>query len=69
MAKKMNYDEIGKKFVLSFDEAKNYFRIGEKRLRALMDENPNADWILYVGNRRYVKRELFEQFVNHARAI
>ena len=66
---KMNYEEISKKFVLSFDEAKSYFRIGEKRLRTLMDESPNADWILYVGNRRYIKRQLFEDFINHAKAI
>ena len=68
---KKNYDftELSNKFNLSMDEAMAYFRIGERRLRAMMDDNPDAEWILHVGNRRYIKRPMFESYLRTARQI
>ncbi len=34
------------KYTLSIQEASEYFRIGEKKLRILTDDNPDADYIL-----------------------
>ena len=63
MKKQFDFTELANKFTLSMDEGCAYFRLGEKRMRALMDANPGADWILNVGNRRYILRPKFERFL------
>lgn len=55
---------IWQKFTLSVEEASVYFRIGENKLRQIMSENRNADFILWNGNRPQIKRQKFEEFVN-----
>ncbi len=54
---------IWEKYVLSIQEASLYFRIGEKKLRKIIDENPEANYILWNGTRALIKRVVFEQFV------
>ncbi len=60
---------IWQKYTLSIEEAAEYFRIGQGRLRELAAENPNADFLLSNGNRIQIKRELFEQFIDEATVI
>ena len=55
---------LWKKYTLTLGEASVYFRIGEKKLKKLIDENPNADFILWNGTRPQIKRKVFEQFVD-----
>lgn len=55
---------IWRKFCLSVDEAAEYFHLGEERLRRLQKENPQADYLLNVGNRCYFKRRQFEDFID-----
>ena len=50
-----------KKYTLSIEEAAAYFRIGEGKLRRLVQENPRADYLLWNGNRVQIKREKFEE--------
>ncbi len=66
MAKKKTYDfvELANKFTLNFEEAQAYFHIGERKLRKLINDNDNADWLLYVGNRHYIKRPPFERYLS-----
>ena len=52
------------KFTFSVQEASVYFGFSDKKLRKLIDENENADYILWNGTRPRIKRVLFEQFVN-----
>ena len=54
---------------LSIEEAAAYFRIGEGKLRKLVSENPNAEYLLWNGNRVQIKRERFERFVDTLSAI
>jgi len=54
---------------LSIEEAAVYFRIGENKLRSLVNENRNADFILWNGNRALIKRKKFEQFIDRLDAI
>ena len=54
---------------LSIDEAAAYFRIGEGKLHKLVSENPNAEYLLWNGNRVQIKRERFERFVDTLSAI
>lgn len=58
-----------KKYTLSIEEAAAYFRIGEGKLRKLVSENPNADYLLWNGNRVQIKRYKFESFVDRLEAI
>lgn len=53
-----------KKFTFSVQEASEYFGFSDKKIRKLIDENENADYILWNGTRPRIKRVLFEQFVN-----
>lgn len=55
---------VWRKYTLSVQEAAEYFRIGDKKLNKLIDENPNAEFILWNGSRPQIKRKLFEQFVD-----
>ena len=58
-----------KKYTLSIEEATAYFRIGEGKLRSMVSDNPNADFILWNGNRAQIKRTKFEAFVDRLEAI
>ena len=56
-------------FCMSVEQAAAYFYIGESKLRRLLEENRDAKFILYNGNRILIKRKLFEDFVNELQAI
>lgn len=53
---------IWEKYSLTLEEASKYFRIGEKKIRRLVEENPDADWFIMNGNRIQIKRKSFEKF-------
>ncbi len=53
---------IWEKYSLTLEEASKYFRIGEKKLRRLVEENPDAGWYVLNGNRIQIKRKPFEKF-------
>ena len=55
---------ISERYTLSVDEAAVYFRIGENKLRRLISENKDADFILWNGNRPQIKRKKFEQYID-----
>lgn len=55
---------IWQKYTLSVEEAAEYFRIGEAKLRRIMRENPNANFILRNGSRTQIKRIQFEHFLD-----
>lgn len=40
---------VWEKYTLTIEEAARYFRIGENKLRRLVDETPGADWVLMNG--------------------
>lgn len=55
---------IWQKYTLTIEEASAYFRIGETKLRRIIADNPNAEFILYNGNRAQIKRIVFERFID-----
>ena len=57
------------KYTLSIEGASRYFRIGEKKIRKLTEENPDADFILMNGSRIQIKRHLFEQYIDAASVV
>ena len=60
---------LWEKYTLTVEEAAAYFRIGEHKLRRLISENKNADYLLWNENRVQIKREKFEKFVDGLEAI
>lgn len=60
---------IWQKYTLSIEEAAEYFRIGQKRLRQMVADNPTADYILLNGNRVQIKRKLFEDYIDTATTV
>lgn len=55
---------IWEKYTLTIEEASKYFRIGEKKLRKLAEENLGAGWVIVNGNRIQIKRKQFEKIIN-----
>ena len=60
---------IWQKYTLTIEEAAAYFRIGENKLRNIISQNPNAEYLLWNGNRVQIKRILFEKFVDQLEAV
>ena len=60
---------IWQKYTLSIEEASRYFRIGEKKLRRLAGENPDANWLIMNGNRLQIKRKQFEKVIDELEVI
>ena len=62
----MSYPDVPilEKYTLSIEEAAKYFRIGEKKLRKLAEENPDANWLIMNGNRIQIKRRQFEKVID-----
>ena len=57
------------KYMLTLREAAEYFHIGEKKMRQIVDDNMDAKFLLENGNRVMIKRKLFEEYLNNASAI
>ena len=55
---------VWEKYTLSVDEAAAYFRIGQNKLRQIIDKDKNADYLLWNGNRPQIKRIKFQQHVD-----
>ena len=57
------------KYMLTLREAAEYFHIGEKKMRQIVDDNLDANFLLESGNRIMIKRRLFEQYLDNATVI
>ena len=60
---------LHEKYTLSIPEASAYFGICEKKLRQIINENENADFILCNGSKYLIKRKKFEQYIDDAYSI
>lgn len=69
MQKAINSVPIWKKYTLTISEASQYFNIGEKKLRQMVQENNTADFLLNNGAKVLVKRVKFEQFLDDTYSI
>ena len=57
------------KYTLSIEEAARYFRIGENKLRRIIEENRDADYILWNGSRPQIKRKIFEKIIDNMSSV
>lgn len=60
---------VCERYTLSVEEAAAYFRIGENKLRRLISEDRDADFILWNGNRPQIKRKKFEEYIDKLNII
>ena len=54
---------ICEKVALTLEEAAEYSNIGIHKLRQISDEK-DCDFVLFVGNKRLIKRKKFEEYLN-----
>ena len=62
----LNNTPVWNRYVLTIVEAAEYYHIGEKKLRSIVDEHPKADFIIMNGNRVLLKKKQFEKFLDYA---
>lgn len=55
--------------MLTIAQASEYFNIGEKKMRQIVQENPTADYILSNGTKILIKRTSFEHFIDEVSCI
>ncbi len=55
---------LWEKYTLSVEEAALYFRLGQNKLRDIIREDPDANFIIWNGNRPQIKRKLFEKYID-----
>lgn len=60
---------IWEKYALTIYEAAEYFNIGEHRLRQLVRENRQADFVLWIGTKVEIIRDIFEKFLDEINAL
>lgn len=59
---------ISEKSNLTVKEAAAYFSIGENKIRELTDAD-NCPYVLWVGNKRLIKRKAFETYLSNQFSI
>ena len=65
----MEYDvPIWNKANLTIEEAAAYFGIGMNKLRELA-EDENCKFVLYIGSKRLIKRQMFEKYLEQAYSL
>ena len=57
------------RYTMSVEEAAAYFRVGENKLRKLISEDNDSDYILWNGNRPQIKRKKFEEYIDRHNLI
>lgn len=60
---------IWQKYTLTLKEASAYFGIGESKLRRLVSENRDADFVLMNNAKILIKRKHFEKMIDSVSAI
>lgn len=60
--------EIKDKILLTLKEASVYSNIGINKIRELTNSD-DCDFVLWVGNKRLIKREKFYEFLEHQFSI
>jgi len=59
---------VSEKIALTVEEASQYSNIGLNKIRELCNQN-NCSFVLFVGNKRLIKRKAFEKYIEQAYSI
>lgn len=60
---------IWEKPYLTLEEASAYFNIGVNKIRAMTDTHECETFVLWVGNKRLIKRVPFESYLRNEYSI
>ena len=52
------------KYALTLPEASEYFHLGYNKLREIVRKDKYAEYLLWNGGRVYIKRKLFEEYLD-----
>ena len=55
---------IHKKYGLTIEEASEFACIGTNKLREIINDNVDLDFVLHKGSQIVIKRKLFEKWLN-----
>ena len=64
-----NQINISQKYALTVNEAAQYFSIGSKKIRSLIEDYVDSGFVLQVGSKHLIKRQKFEEFLNATTSI
>lgn len=64
-----NQIPLWERYTLTVEEAAIYFRVDQNKLRRIIQESPDADFIIWNGNRPQIKRIKFEQYIDRLTLI
>lgn len=56
-------------YTLTVREASKYFNIGEHKLRRIINENIDAQFVVWNGTRPMIKRRKFEEYIDKCSVI
>ena len=56
------------KYALTLEEAAAYYNIGVSKLRELTNDD-RCKFVLWVGNKRLIKKDLFNQYLNEMYSV
>lgn len=68
-AKTRNQIPLWERYTLTVEEAAIYFRVGQNKLRRIIQDNPDADYLIWNGNRPQIKRIMFEKYIDRLNLI
>lgn len=60
---------LAERYTLSIKQAAEYFGIGQKKLRQIVEEHADADFVLRNGVKVQIKRKKFEDFIDQTSCI
>jgi hypothetical protein len=60
---------LWERYSLTINEASCYLHIGDRKLREIIEDDPNAPYLIRVGQRLMIKRKHFEQFLDGQAAV
>ena len=59
---------IWRKVAMRIEEASEYSHIGINKLRQLTEDD-DCPFVLWVGSKRLIKRQAFEEFINNSYSL
>ena len=60
---------LAERYTLSIKQSAEYFGIGQKKLRQIVEEHADADFVLRNGAKVQIKRKKFENFIDQTSCI
>lgn len=60
---------VWEKYSLSIKEAAEYYGLGEKRIRQIISENQDSEFVLEIGTHVRIKRKKFELYLDASSVV